>query len=113
VRKRLSCPLRGALRSLTVAQGLLANVPNVPSKLARLRGVRLHVIGAEAEFEAMHDGKRQDPTGAFLSEMHAFGARSGAAWLADNLDAVGMRSSLDLPLFAGPVRNTSTGTLAA
>ena len=113
MRKRFACALHGALRSLAVAQGLLANVPNVPSKLARLRGVRLHMIGAEAEFKAMHDGKRQDPTGAFLSEMHAFGARSAAAWLADNLDAVGMRSSLDLPLFAGPVRNTSTGTLAA
>ncbi len=105
--------LRGELRSLAVAQNLLASVPNLPSKLARLRDVRLHMIGAEAEFQAMHGGSRQDPTWAFLSEMHALGVRSAAAWLADNLQTVGTRSSFDLSLFAAPTRNTSIRTLAA
>ncbi len=105
--------LRGELRSLSIAQALLANVADVPPKLARLRDIRLHMIGAEAEFQAMHGGSRQDPTWAFLSEMHALGSRTADLWLADNLDYVGTRSSLDLSLFAGPGSDGEAGTLAA
>ena len=105
--------LRGELRSLAIAQTLLANLPDVPPRLARLRDVRLHMIGAEAEFQAMQGGSRQDPTWAFLSEMHALGIRTASRWLADNYDAVGRYSSLDLSLFAGAAGTESLGTFAA
>lgn len=105
--------LRGELRTLAVAQAMLADVPNLPPTLARLRNARLHMIGAEAEFQAMPGGSRQDPTWAFLSEMHELGFKTAARWLADNLHAVGARSSLDLSLFAGAFRNTHAGTLTA
>ena len=55
----------------------------------------------------------QDPTWAFLSEMHELGFKTAGRWVADNLDAVGTRSSLDLSRFAGTAGNTRTGTLTA
>ena len=100
--------LRGELRTLAVAQAMLAGVPDLPPTLARL-----HMIGAEAEFQAMPGGSRLDPTWAFLSEMHELGFKTAARWVAGNLHAVGTRSSLDLSLFAGAVRNTRTGTSTA
>jgi NTE family protein len=105
--------LRSELRTLAVAQAMLAGVPDLPPTLARLRNARLHMIGAEAEFQAMHSGSRQDPTWAFLSEMHELGFKTAGRWLLDNLHAVGTRSSLDLSRFAGTVGNTRTGTLTA
>ena len=48
----------------------------------------------------MPGGSRQDPTWAFLTEMHELGFQTAARWLAENLHAVGTRSSLDLSLFA-------------
>ncbi len=105
--------LRGELRTLAVAQAMLAGVPNLPPTLARLRNARLHMIGAEAEFQAMSGGSRQDPTWAFLSEMHELGFKTADRWLADNLHAVGTRSTLDLSLFAGALWTTQTGTFTA
>jgi NTE family protein len=105
--------LRSELRTLAVAQAMLADVPNLPPTLARLRDARLHLIGAEAEFQAMPGGSRQDPTWTFLTEMHELGLKTAARWLADNFHSVGTRSSLDLSLFTDAVRSTRTGTLAA
>lgn len=93
--------LRGELRSLAMAQGLLAGVADLPPPLARLRDARVHVIGAEAEFRAMHGGSKQDPTWSFLAEMHALGHRAAERWLAETLAAVGQRSTLDLARLAG------------
>ncbi|MBV9749128.1 MAG: patatin-like phospholipase family protein, partial [Acetobacteraceae bacterium] len=76
--------LRGELRTLALAQALLAAVSDLPTPLARLRDARLHMIGAEAEFQAMHGGSRQDPTWTFLSEMHGLGVAAAERWLADN-----------------------------
>ncbi len=106
-------PLRGELRTLAVAQALLADVPHLPPPLARLHEARLHMIGAETAFQAMPGGSRQDPTWAFLSELHELGIRTASGWLADNLHAVGRRSSLDLSLFAGAAGPTSAHTRAA
>ncbi len=49
----------------------------------------------------MRGGSRQDPTWAFLSEMHELGFATANRWLAENLASVGTRSSLDVSLFAG------------
>ena len=42
--------LRQALRSLALAQRVLAGLPEAPRLLAQLRDARLHAIGAEDEF---------------------------------------------------------------
>jgi len=94
--------LRGELRTLAVAQTLLEGVSNVPAPLARLRDVRLHMIGAEAAFQAMPGGSRQDPTWTFLTEMRELGHRTADRWVTENLASIGARSSLDMSLFAGP-----------
>ena len=103
--------LRGELRTLAVAQAMLADVPHLPPTLARLRNARLHMIGAEAAFQALPGGSRQDPTWTFLSKMHELGFETAAGWLADNLHAVGTHSTLDLSLFAEAAR-TRSGALA-
>jgi len=91
------------LRSLAFAQRVLADMPPIPGVLSRLRDARLHTIGAETEFRALKAGSKQDASWAFLQEMRALGHRAGAAWLAEHLGAVGLRASVDLEQFAGPV----------
>jgi NTE family protein len=94
--------LRQELRSFELAQRSLADTPSLPAPLARLRDARLHMIGAEHEFRALHGGSKQDPSWTFLTEMRELGHASADRWLAVNLPAVGVQSTLDLAPFAGP-----------
>jgi NTE family protein len=95
--------LRQELRSLALAQRVLADLPSAPGVLARLRDARLHVIGAEEEFRALKIGSHQDASWAFLQEMRELGHGAADHWLAAHLDAIGVRSTMDLADFAGPV----------
>ncbi|MBV1796477.1 hypothetical protein [Siccirubricoccus sp. G192] len=102
--------LRQELRSLALAQRLLADLPSAPGVLARLRDARLHVIGAEEEFRALKIGSHQDPSWAFLQEMRALGHSAAERWLTADLASVGIRSTLDLSGFAGPVLEPQIST---
>jgi NTE family protein len=95
--------LRQELRSLALAQRLLADLPSVPGVLGRLRDARLHVIGAEEEFRALKIGSHQDPSWTFLQELRKLGHRTADQWLAADLASVGLRSTVDLSDFAEPV----------
>jgi NTE family protein len=95
--------LRQELRSLALAQRLLADLPSAPGVLARLRDARLHVIGAEEEFRALKLGSHQDPNWTFLQELRELGHNTADRWLAADLAAVGVRSTVDLSDFAEPV----------
>lgn len=89
-------PLRGELRSLAVAQSSLEGVSDLPPPLARLRDARVHMIVPELGFDtssALH------PTWSSLSEMRELGHVAADRWLAENLPALGLRSSLDLGQF--------------
>ncbi len=105
--------LRQELRSVALAQRLLADVPSLPEPLARLRDVRVHMIGAEEEFRAMHGGSAQDPTWCFLSSMRELGHTAADRWLEENLHAVGTRSTTDLTSFAGPRLGGEAGGFVA
>jgi NTE family protein len=94
--------LRQELRSLALAQRLLADLPSAPGVLARLRDARLHVIGAEEEFRALKLGSHQDPSWAFLLELRKLGHAGADRWLAADLASVGVRSTVDLSDFAEP-----------
>ena len=94
--------LRQELRSLGLVQRALADAPSLPEPLARLRDARVHMIGAEEEFQALHGGSAQDPSWGFLSEMRALGHAAADRWLEENLPAVGRCPTLDLAPFAGP-----------
>ena len=95
-----SAALRSELRSIALAQILPADVVGVPLRLARLRDARLHMIGAEAKFQALPGGSKRDPTWGFLSNMRALGHQAADHWLGDNLSAIGHRSTLDVARFA-------------
>lgn len=99
--------LRQELRSLALAQRLLADLPAAPGILARLRDARLHVIGAEEEFRALKLGSHQDPSWAFLQELRQLGHGAADRWLASDLASVGIRSTVDLSDFAEPVLEPS------
>lgn len=94
--------LRQELGSLAFAQRVLADFPEAPGVVGRLRDARLHMIGAEQEFRDLRGGSRLDPSWSFLEKMRALGHRAGERWLSANLTAVGLRSTLDLAPFAGP-----------
>jgi NTE family protein len=95
------------LRSIAQAQRLLAELPaddlspSIP--LTRLMDARLHMIGAEAEFQALKRGSHMDATWSFLQRMRDLGHVAGERWLEENLASVGVRSTLDLASFAGPL----------
>ena len=94
--------LRSELRSPALAQRLLVGVPDVPPELARLRDARMHMIGAETEFQALRGGSSQDPSWGFLSGMHDLGTQVMERWLDTNLPLVGHRSTAELERFADP-----------
>ena len=96
--------VRQELRSLAVAQRLLADLPSAPpGVLARLRDARLHAIGAEDEFRALKGGSQRDASWAFLQSMRDLGHRAADRWLGEHLADVGVRSTVDLAALAGPV----------
>lgn len=98
--------LRQELRSVAVAQRLLAELPEAPpagSALARLREARLHAIGAEEAFRALPSGSALDTRWGFLQRMRELGQEAAGHWLEENIAAVGVRSTLDLAALAGPV----------
>jgi NTE family protein len=95
--------LRQELRSLALAQRVLADLPSAPGVLARLRDARLHVIGAEEEFRALKLGSHHDASWAFLQELRGLGHGAADRWLEAHLGAIGVRSTMDLSDFAGPV----------
>jgi NTE family protein len=103
--------LRQELRSLALAQRLLADLPAVPGVLARLRDARLHVIGAEEEFRALKIGSHQDPSWTFLQELRELGRRTADRWLMADLASVGVRSTVDLSDFAEPILEPGIGAL--
>jgi NTE family protein len=101
--------LRQELRSLALAQRLLADLPSAPEVLARLRDARLHAISAEAEFRALKAGSRRDPTWSFLRSMRELGHATADRWLDEHLACIGDRSSVDLCEFAGPLIEPGIG----
>jgi NTE family protein len=95
--------VRQELRSLAVAQRLLADLPSAPpGVLARLRDARLHAIGAEEEFRALKGGSQRDASWAFLQSMRDLGHRAADRWLGEHLADVGVRPTVDLAALAGP-----------
>jgi NTE family protein len=97
--------LRLELRSLAMAQRLLAELPEPPppgTGLARLREARLHVIGAEEGFRALPLGSALDARWDALRRLRDLGRGTAERWLDENITAVGVRPTLDLARFARP-----------
>lgn len=104
--------LRLELRSLAMAQRLLAELPEPPppgTGLARLREARLHVIGAEEAFRALPSGSALDARWNFLRDLCDLGRSTAERWLVDNLDAIGTRPTLDIARFARPAVELHAG----
>ena len=94
--------LRQELRSIAVAQRLMAELPEAPpagSALARLREARLHEIGAEEAFRGLPHDSSLDARWGFFRQLHELGREAAGRWLDENLSAVGVRSTLDLARF--------------
>jgi NTE family protein len=97
--------LRLELRSLAMAQRLLAELPEPPppgTGLARLREARLHVISAEEALRALPSGSALDTRWDALRRLRDLGRGTAERWLDNNLAAVGTRRTLDLARFARP-----------
>ena len=97
--------LRLELRSLAMAQRLLAELPEPPppgTGLARLQAARLHVISAEETFRALPGGSALDTRWDALRRLRDLGHGSAERWLDDNFAAIGRHPTLDLARFARP-----------
>jgi NTE family protein len=97
--------LRLELRSLAMAQRLLAELPEPPppgTGLARLIEARLHLISADEAFRVLPSGSALDTRWDFLRRLRDLGHGTAERWLDDNLAAVGARPTFDLARFARP-----------
>src|SRR3954463_16246532 len=86
--------LRLELRSLAMAQRLLAELPEPPppgTGLARLREARLHVINADEALRALPSGSALDARWSLLRQLRDLGRSNAERWLSDNLAALGTR----------------------
>jgi NTE family protein len=103
--------LRQELRSLALAQHLLADLPPeaTPGMLARLRDARLHAIGAEEEFRGLKVGSHRDASWGFLRSMRDLGRSAADRWLDAHLAWMGVCSTMDLSGFAGPTIGPGIG----
>jgi hypothetical protein len=104
--------LRLELRSLAMAQQLLAELPEPPppgTGLARLREARLHVISAEEALRALPSGSALDTRWDALRRLRGLGRGTAERWLDDNLAAVGTRPTLDFARFARPTVEIQEG----
>jgi len=97
--------LRLELRSLAMAQRLVAELPEPPppgTGLARLRDARLHVIDADEALRALPSGSALDTRWSSLRQLRDLGRGTAERWLDHNLAAIGTRPTLDLGRFARP-----------
>jgi len=106
-----NAPLRQELRSLAVAQRLLADLPAAAPPemaLAHLSEARLHLIGAEEAFRALPMDSALDARWGFLRRMRDLGHDAAERWLREHLVAIGTRPTLDLAAFATPLVELGT-----
>ena len=97
--------LRLELRSLAMAQRLVAELPEPPppgTGLARLREARLHVIDADEALRSLPSGSALDTRWSFLRRLRDLGRGTAERWLDGNVAAVGTRPTFDLGKFARP-----------
>ena len=102
---------RDGLRRRAAAGGALARPrvafpgrhlpPSAVGALARPRDARLRAIGAEEEFRALKGGSHRDAGRGFLRDMRDLGRSAAYRWLEADLASVGVRSTMDLPGYAG------------
>ncbi len=90
-------------------QGAEADAPAQDRYHGRLRDARLHAIGAEEEFRALKGGSQRDASWGFLRDMRDLGRRAAERGLDADLASVGVRSTMDLSGFAGPVLEPANG----
>src|SRR3954463_14002880 len=98
--------LRLELRSLAMAQRLLAELPEPPppgTGLARLREAKLHVISAEEALRALPSGSALDTRWDALRRLRDLGRGTAERWLDNKLAAVWARPTPGIP----PVARTT------
>ena len=97
--------LRLELRSLAMAQRLVAELPEPPppgTGLARLRQARLHVIDADDALRSLPSGSALDTRWNVLRRLRDLGRGTAERWLEDNVATVGTHPTFDLAKFARP-----------
>ncbi len=62
----------------------------------RYKDVRIHRINADAELEPLGVSSKLNAEWAFLEHLHDVGFRTATRWLAENFEALGERSTLDI-----------------
>ena len=72
----------------------------------RYKTERLHRIGGDGQLESYPADTKFDVSWNFLQELRDLGRSSAKAWLAANFDAIGERSTLDVP---ATLRKTDAG----
>jgi len=72
----------------------------------RYKTERLHRIGGDGQLESFPADTKFDASWSFLQELRDLGREAAKAWLAANFDAIGERSTLDVP---ATLRKTDAG----
>ena len=81
------------LRSIQLLQQLIEAQGVEPEQY---RAMRLHLIHAEHDIEALSASSKVNTEWSFLKKLHGLGREWADAWLDEHFDALGKRSTLDL-----------------
>lgn len=81
------------LRSIELLQQLIESQDN---DLDRSRAMRLHLIHAEEDLEALSASSKMNAEWSFLTKLHDLGREWAERWLDEHFNALGKHSSFDL-----------------
>ncbi len=88
--------LMAEMRTIALAQMMAGEEGLKGSEAERLRGLRIHVIGAEEDMRAFGAASKFNVQLDFLKHLNSIGYNAADRWLRQNRDAIGKRSSADI-----------------
>lgn len=88
--------LLGEMRAIGFVQKLIEEDHLKSEEAARLKNMNMHMIGAEDEMRKLGASSKFDASLDFLLQLKETGRKAADAWLKQNWDAIGVRSSVDI-----------------
>lgn len=88
--------LIGEMRAIAFVQHLIDEDHLKSEESSRLKKINMHVVQAENEMDSLGAASKSNSHEDFLLYLREIGRKTASRWLADNWDAIGDHSSVDI-----------------